>query len=251
MGWVLTWVGVGLLLGSCDRLGLGVRLDGFRLFFFGHVGGVEDALGLGDDAGEHTGLLAERLCGLVHQDAEVIALGDEDGLLGGGLDAGSAQAQALVQNHGLVQLSVGVGLVDDVALEVLREVALRTDAAVRLRAVEHHDLEVGGETLTLTEVGEHHGEDGHHDVLGLGGFHTLNCEEFGGRGKLALDTHLALVQEHGCIGGNGVNTEDAVGNVELDVVVGGVFLCHNFFDLRPFAPLLFALPHRLPYVRDF
>ena len=64
--------------------------------------------------------------------------------------------------------------------EVLREVALRTDAAVRLRAVEDDDLELVGESLTLTEVCQHHGEYGHHDVLGLGGFHTVNCEEFGG-----------------------------------------------------------------------
>lgn len=234
-------------LGSCNGLcGLGLGRLGSSFLLLG-VSALEDCASLADDSAEHRCLLDEGEGGLVHNHTQVIALGREDRLLDGRLDAGSAQAQALVQNDGLVQIALGVGLVDDVALEVLREVALRTDAAVRLCAVEDDDLELVGESLTLTEVCQHHGEYGHHDVLGLGGFHTVNCEEFGGRYEVALNAHLTLVQEHSCIGGYIVRAEDAVGNVELDVVVGGVILCHNCFDLATF-PRLLVNTHTPPSV---
>lgn len=236
------------VLGSCNCNVLFLGLGGFFLgrFLLLGVSALEDCAGLGDDAGEHRCLFHKCESGLVHNHTQVIALGGENWLFGGRLDTRSAQAQALIKHDGFVEIALGIGLVDDVALQVLGEVALRTDTAVRFCAVEHHDLELGGKTLTLTEVSEHHSEYRHHDVLGLGALHAVNCEEFGDGLKLSLNAHLTLVQEYGCICRYVVDAEDAVGDVETGVGIS-IFLCHNQFRLEALcAP--FVRPHTPPSV---
>lgn len=244
-GWVLggpMWC----RLGGCNGLGGRLFLGDLGRFLFDLDGFIEDSLGLGYDAREHIGLLRERLGGCEHHRAEVVALCDEDGLLGSGFQAGAAQTQALIQHDGLVEIALGIALVNHVPFEELREEALRTDAAVRFCAVEDDDRKVVAESLTFTGICQHYSEQGKDDVLDLGALDTFDGHKFLCRLKLAIDAYLALIQEHGCIGGNRVVAVDAESDVELRVVGVGVILCHNDFDLRPFSPLMFAHSHRLP-----
>ena len=199
------------------------------------VGSVEDALCLTYDVLEHCRLLGNSLSGLEEQHTQGISGCRVDGLLFANTQSRIAEIQALIEYECLVEHTLAIALVHDIAFEPLGKRTLGGKFGFNGLTAYYAHLEVACKTASCTCICKHNGEYGKHEVCVLGAFYTLNSHKLSYSFEFAVNTHLALIEQHGCICGYHVITLNTESYVELCCYTLIVAICfsHNSVGSRP------------------